>query len=286
MNPLIEFRHVSYTYDSEGEGLEGAPRPAVQDISLAIARGAFVAVLGHNGSGKSTLAKLCNAILIPQAGTVLVDGISTGDEARVFDIRKKVGMVFQNPDNQIVATLVEDDVAFGLENLGVPPADMRRRVDEALRDVGMYEFRLHEPHRLSGGQKQRVAIAGVIAMRTDCVVLDESTAMLDPRGRREVLETARRLNREQGITVVLITHFMEEAVAADRVLVMHEGGILLDGTPRDVFAQDEKIRAAGLDLPQAAELANGLRRAGLPLPPGVLTEEACVEAILALKKSR
>ncbi|MCR4616324.1 MAG: energy-coupling factor transporter ATPase [Clostridiales bacterium] len=274
---IIEFNNVSFTY----EGDEDTPeKPAVKNVSLKINRGEFIAVLGHNGSGKSTLAKLTNAILVPDSGTVTVEGMNTADESKLYDIRRRVGMVFQNPDNQIVSTIVEDDVAFGPENLGVPPEEIRRRVDEALKNVEMYDFRLYEPHRLSGGQKQRVAIAGIIAMRTDCIVLDESTAMLDPRGRREVMDTVRRLNREQGITVVFITHFMDEAVEADRVIVMNDGGIFLDGTPYEVFADINKIKKIGLDVPQAAELANALRQSGISMPENILTSDECVQAVL------
>ncbi len=275
---IIEFDNVSFAYESEDDSPDSVP--AVKNISLKINKGDFVAVLGHNGSGKSTLAKLTNAILVPDTGRITVEGLSTSDENSVYDIRRKVGMVFQNPDNQIVATIVEDDVAFGPENLGVPPAEIRERVDSALRDVGMYDFRRHEPHKLSGGQKQRVAIAGIIAMRTDCIVLDESTAMLDPRGRREVMETVRKLNDEYGITVIFITHFMDEAVNADRVIVMSDGKILLDGTPHEVFANDRTIKDAGLDVPQSAEFANILRASGIKLPENILTEDECVSAIL------
>ncbi|MCL2508515.1 MAG: energy-coupling factor transporter ATPase [Oscillospiraceae bacterium] len=277
---IIEFKNVTYAYDNAAE--DGNPidaDPAVSNISLAIKRGEFVAVLGHNGSGKSTLAKLCNAILTPQGGAVMSGGFDTADESRVLDIRRTVGMVFQNPDNQIVATVVEDDVAFGPENLGVEPLEIRKRVDEALTAVGMYGFRLYEPHKLSGGQKQRVAIAGVIAMRTDCIVLDEPTAMLDPRGRLEVMDIIKKLNRELGITVVLITHFMDEAVQAGRVIVMDEGRIILDGTPKEVFARKETLRGTGLDIPQAAAFADRLRADGIPLPDGILTAEECADAI-------
>jgi len=277
---IIEFQNVTYAYDVTPETAADAT-PAVRGVSLSVARGEFVAVLGHNGSGKSTLAKLCNAILTPVEGTVISGGYDTADEAHTLDIRKTVGMVFQNPDNQIVATIVEDDVAFGPENLGVAPPEIRRRVDEALQAVGMYDFRLFEPHKLSGGQKQRVAIAGVIAMRTDCIVLDEPTAMLDPRGRLEVMDILEKLNRELGITVVLITHFMDEAARAGRVLVMDEGKIILDGTPREVFAQKETLRRAGLDIPQAAAFADMLRADGIALPDGILTPEECADAVAA-----
>ncbi len=273
---IISFNNVSFTYDSE----EKTQMPAVKDISLNIRKGEFVVVLGHNGSGKSTFAKLTNTILIPEKGKVLVNGMDTADEELIYDIRRTVGMVFQNPDNQIVATIVEDDVAFGPENLGIPPAEIRKRVDEALRDVGMYDFRLREPHKLSGGQKQRVAIAGILAMKTECMVLDEPTAMLDPRGRIEVMKTVIRLNKELGITIVYITHFMDEAVKADRVLVMNNGNIILDGDPRLVFSQVELIKSVGLDVPQASELCFLLRKDELDFPADVLDVEECIEAII------
>lgn len=275
---FIEFKNVTYTYEPEEEGMP-KPSPALCNINLGIKKGEFVAVLGHNGSGKSTLAKLTNAILVPESGTVTVDGIDTSDEERLTDIRRRVGMVFQNPDNQIVATIVEDDVAFGPENLGVEPAQIRKRVDEALKNVGMYDYRLREPHKLSGGQKQRVAIAGIIAMQTGCIVLDEPTAMLDPKGRREVFDTVRRLNREMGITVIFVTHFMDEAVKADRVIVIDSGHLRLDGTPREVFSQTKKLREFGLDVPQSTELCHRLIQKGIALPEDILNEDECVEAL-------
>ena len=276
MNNIIEFQNVSFRYDSDTE----TPLPRViEHLDFSVRRGEFVAVLGHNGSGKSTLAKLCNAILLPEEGHVLVDGMDTADEAMKYEIRQTVGMVFQNPDNQIVATIVEEDVAFGPENLGVDPREIRQRVDDALRSVEMYDFREKEPHRLSGGQKQRVAIAGIIAMQPDCIVLDEPTAMLDPRGRAEVMKTIRRLNRETGITIVLITHFMDEAARAGRVVVMDNGEILMDGAPHTVVSQVEELKRVGLDVPQAAELADELRREGWALPPDILTVEECVDAL-------
>ena len=280
MNELIQFQHVSFEYNHDDE--EEPPVAVLHDISLEVEEGSFVAVLGHNGSGKSTLAKHVNAILQPTDGAVLVDGLDTLNDELLFDIRSEVGMVFQNPDNQLVATVVEEDVAFGLENQGVPPAEIRERVDGALREVGMYGFREHAPHQLSGGQKQRVAIAGILAMRPKCIVLDEPTAMLDPRGRREVLSTIRKLNREHGTTVVYITHFMVEAVEADRVVVVDNGVILLDGAPREVFSQVERLKAIGLDVPQVTELCHELAAAGVPLPPDALTVEECVAAIEAL----
>ncbi len=270
---IIEFKNVTFVYESEDE--ESVEKiPAVKDVSLTVNKGEFVAVLGHNGSGKSTLAKLCNAIYEPTEGTVEVKGIVADTEEKADEIRRIVGMVFQNPDNQIVATIVEDDVAFGPENLGIEPAEIRRRVDDALKSVNMYEFRHREPHKLSGGQKQRVAIAGVIAMQTECIVLDEPTAMLDPMGRDEVMQTVRRLNEEMGITVVLITHFMDEAVQADRVVVMDDGRIVMQGTPREVFSQVEKLRDCGLDVPQSTELCHTLG-----LKEGILNVDECVDEI-------
>ena len=272
---LITFRDVSYRYESDSE----TPLPlAVKNVNIDIKKGEFVAVLGHNGSGKSTLAKLSNAIILPESGNVLVNGMDTADESLEYDIRQTVGVVFQNPDNQIVATIVEEDVAFGPENLGIAPDEIRQRVDDALKAVGMYEYRLHEPHKLSGGQKQRVAIAGIMAMQTDCIVLDEPTAMLDPKGREEVMSSMLRLNKEMGKTVVLITHYMDEAVRADRVIVMDSGNVVLDGTPSEVFAEEEIIEKAGLELPESAKLANALRRNGVCLPEGILTPEEFVEA--------
>lgn len=256
--------------------------PVLKDLNLQIGQGEFVAVLGHNGSGKSTLAKHFNAVLLPTTGKVFVNGIDTSDEEKLFEIRQHVGMVFQNPDNQIVATIVEEDVAFALENLGVEPQEIRRRVDEALKQVDMYDYREHAPHQLSGGQKQRVAIAGILAMRPDCIVLDEPTAMLDPKGRREVLKTIRELNRDFGTTVVLITHYMDEAVKADRVVVMDDGKILLDGTPKEVFPQVELLKSVGLDVPQVTELIYELKKEGLDLPDDVLTEDECVEVLKKL----
>ena len=254
----------------------------LRGLDLQIPRGQFVAVLGHNGSGKSTLAKHFNAILLPTSGDVVVCGINTKDDDRLFDIRQQVGMVFQNPDNQIVATIVEEDVAFALENLGVEPSEIRRRVDEALKEVDMYQYREHAPHQLSGGQKQRVAIAGILAMRPDFIVLDEPTAMLDPRGRSEVLRTIRELNRDYNTTVVLITHYMDEAVQAERVVVVDGGKILRDGTPREIFTEVELLKSVGLDVPQVTELVYELRQAGIDLPQDILTEEECYQALKGL----
>lgn len=272
---LIELKNVTFTYDGDDE--EEKRQSALTDVDLTINKGEFVAVLGHNGSGKSTLAKLCNAVYEPTEGTVTVKGIVSGSEENDDKIRRVVGMVFQNPDNQIVATIVEDDVAFGPENLGIEPKEIRKRVDDALKSVNMYELRHREPHKLSGGQKQRVAIAGVLAMQTECIVLDEPTAMLDPMGRAEVMSTVHRLNKELGITVVLVTHFMEEAVGADRIVVMDSGRIVMDGTPAEVFSQADKVRECGLDIPQPTELCRLLG-----LGNAVLSVDECVERIAAM----
>ncbi len=279
---LIKFNNVTFAYTADEEEEVSVKTPVLVDFSLEIPKGQFIAILGHNGSGKSTAAKMMNSLLVPQSGTVTVDGIPTDDESRVIDIRRKVGMVFQNPDNQLVATIVEDDVAFGPENLGVEPKEIRQRVDSALKAVGMYDFRHREPHKLSGGQKQRVAIAGVIAMQTDCIVMDEPTAMLDPKGRSEVMQTIKMLKEELGITVVLITHYMDEAVQADRVVVMNDGKIELDGKPREVFSNVEKIKSLGLDVPQATELAYNLKKLGFNINYNVLNEEECADAIFNL----
>ncbi len=277
MDSIMEATKVSFSYEEEPDA------PLVLDgVSLSVHRGEFLAVLGHNGSGKSTLAKHFNAILLPREGRVLVDGMETTDEDRLYDIRQTVGMVFQNPDNQIVATIVEEDVAFALENMGVPPAEIRQRVDDALRSVGMYQFREHAPHQLSGGQKQRIAIAGIIAMRPKCIVLDEPTAMLDPRGRAEVMRTLRELNRNHGITVALITHYMDEAAQCDRVVVVDRGKLLLDGTPREVFRQVDRLKGVGLDVPQVTELMHELRRAGLEVREDIITEEECAAELTRL----
>lgn len=273
---IIEFENVSFVYDTDEEE-QAEPKPALTDINLEIVKGEFVAVLGHNGSGKSTLAKLCNAIFEPTSGKVTVKGIVADSEEKADEIRRIVGMVFQNPDNQIVATIVEDDVAFGPENLGVEPKEIRRRVDEALKSVNMYEFRHREPHKLSGGQKQRVAIAGVIAMQTECIVLDEPTAMLDPMGRAEVMQTVKRLNKEMGITVVLVTHFMDEAVQADRVIVMDSGRIVMNGKPREIFSRVDALRSHGLDVPQSTELCHRLG-----IKEGVLSVDECVDELARL----
>ena len=276
--PIIKTEHLHYTYP--GDQIE-----TLRGIDLTIDEGSFVAVLGHNGSGKSTLAKLCNAILLPTEGKVYVDGVDTADEERTLEVRRSVGRVFQNPDNQIVANVVEDDVAFAPENLGIEPSEIRRRVDAALKTVGMYDYRMHAPHLLSGGQKQRVAIAGVLAMEPRCVVLDEPTAMLDPVGRREVIATVTALCREKGITVVLITHHMYECVGADRLIVMSEGSVVADGTPADVFSQVELLRSEGLAVPATTDLIFDLRADGMELPLSALTVEDCADAVARALKS-
>lgn len=282
---FIEFQNVTfgYTDDSESQVVE---ENVIENMNLKIEKGDFVAVLGHNGCGKSTLAKLCNAIVVPQSGRVLIDGVDTADEAKLYDIRRKVGMVFQNPDNQIVATIVEDDVAFGPENLGVDPEEIRVRVDEALKSVGMYEFRHFEPHKLSGGQKQRVAIAGIIAMKPQCIVFDEPTAMLDPRGRKEVMKTAKMLNEEYGITVIFITHYMDEAVKANRVIVMDEGRIILDGTPKEVFVNVDTLKNAKLDVPEATELTHLLIKDGINLNKDILDIDELFDAIVNIMEAK
>ena len=278
--PMIRVQDVKFRYDPE------QPTYAVDGVSLEVRRGEFVAVLGANGCGKSTLAKHFNAILLPETGTVLVENMDTRGEDHLYDIRQKVGMVFQNPDNQIVANVVEEDVAFAPENLGVPPAEIRRRVDDALKAVGMYEYREHAPHLLSGGQKQRVAIAGVIAMAPRCIVLDEPTAMLDPIGRAEVMKTIRELNRSSGVTVVLITHHMDEAAQADRLVVMAKGRVVADGTPRKVFQRVEELKAVGLTVPETTELLWQLRQAGVDVPLDALSDEECAQALFDLLQTR
>ncbi len=273
---FIKIENLFFRYD-EGEGTENKTENYVlQDLSLSIEKGDFVAIVGHNGSGKSTVAKHLNALLIPSMGKVYVDGMDTADESLTFAIRRKVGLVLQNPDNQLVAGIVEEDVAFGPENLGIAPDEIRKRVDEALKAVDMYDYRLKPPHKLSGGQKQRVAIADIIAMKPDCIVLDEPTAMLDPKGRQEVLDTIRKLNRENGITIVMITHYMEEAVTADKVFVVDDGKLLTSGTPREVFSQVELLKRHRLDVPQATELCHKLRACGVKIDRLPLYEDECV----------
>ena len=282
MSDIIKAEHLAYTYP----GMDSMPGIAVfEDLNLSIEEGTFVAVLGMNGCGKSTLAKHFNSILLPSGGKVWVCGIDTANEDRLMVVRRNVGMVFQNPDNQIVANVVEEDVAFGPENLGISSPEIRNRVDKALKQVGMYDYREHAPHLLSGGQKQRIAIAGVIAMEPRCIVLDEPTAMLDPRGRREVMETIGRLNREKGITVILITHHMEEAALADRVVVMHKGGIAADGTPKEVFSQVELLHRIGLAAPDSVELCWTLNREGFDLPLDKLNPIDCAQALYDFLKA-
>ncbi len=280
---FIDIDNVKFTYTTEDDNGNVEKNEVLHGLSLSIEKGEFVAVLGHNGSGKSTLAKLLNAINLPDSGKVTVAGMDTADEDKLFDIRSNVGMVFQNPDNQIVATIVEEDVAFALENVGVEPTEIRRRVDEALKTVGMYDYREHSPSKLSGGQKQRVAIAGVLAMKPDCIVLDEPTAMLDPIGRREIMSTITELN-ESGVTIVLITHYMDEAARAKRVVVMDNGNIIMDDCPKKVFSQVEKLKSLGLDVPQVTELTHELIKCGIDLPEDIIYEDECYEALYELLK--
>ena len=282
MPNMIETKELTYAYVMSGE--DGKATVALRGVDVAIEKGAFTVVLGHNGSGKSTLAKTFNAVLLPAGGNVFVEGMDTRDEELLLEIRRRVGMVFQNPDNQIVANVVEEDVAFAPENLGVPSEEIRRRVDDALESVGMSEFVQHAPHLLSGGQKQRIAIAGVIAMEPDCIVLDEATAMLDPVGRREVLAAVHRLNREKGITVVLITHHMDEAMNAHRVIVMDDGQVALDGTPAEVFVQVDRLRSMGLTVPDTVSVLYELGHDGWDVPLDAMSVEACADAIAAALK--
>ena len=283
MTEAIRTEHLKFSYDAQSES---GSVMVFDDLNLSIEEGSFIAVLGHNGCGKSTLAKHFNAVLLPEGGSVHVFGMDTSDESLLVDIRRTVGMVFQNPDNQMVANVVEEDVAFAPENLGVPSEEIRRRVDEALKLVGMYDYRLHAPHLLSGGQKQRVAIAGVIAMRPRCIVLDEPTAMLDPHGREEVISTIERLNREMGITVVLITHHMTEAIRAQRVIVMDAGRILADGTPKEVFPQVELLESVGLTVPATTKVLYALNQAGFDLPLDALSTEECAQVLLAAIRAK
>ena len=277
MSTMLRTENLTYSYPASEENEQ--PTLALDGVTLAIERGSFTVILGHNGSGKSTLAKTFNAVLLPSGGRVYVDGMDTVDETLLLEIRRRVGMVFQNPDNQIVANVVEEDVAFAPENLGVSSREIRQRVDDALAAVGMGEFARHAPHLLSGGQKQRIAIAGVLAMEPECIVLDEATAMLDPVGRREVLSAVHRLNREKGITVVLITHHMAEAEEADRVIVMNDGEAAMDGTPREIFAQVERLHELGLAAPDTVELMQRLNRQGEHLPLTAITVEECADAL-------
>lgn len=272
---LFDIRHLTHTFETE----DGKTFDALSDVTCTIPKGSFTAIIGTNGSGKSTLARHLNALYLPTSGEVIVEGMKTSDMEHIWDIRQKVGMVFQNPDNQLVAAIVEEDVAFGLENLGVPADEIRKRVDYALEKVGMSAYRTHSPAMLSGGQKQRIAIAGVLAMHPDCIVLDEPTAMLDPLGRKEVMDTIHELNRSEGITIVLITHFMEEAVTADHVLVVDRTKLQMQGTAREVFSQADKLTAMGLDVPVAADLAHGLRKKGYEIPEDCMTDEELGEAL-------
>lgn len=284
---IIETGHLSYDYirhDEEGN-VEGTTR-AVSDVTLSVKPGEFIAILGHNGSGKSTLAKHINALLLPTEGTVVVDGKDTNLEENVWDVRQSAGMVFQNPDNQIIGQVVEEDVGFGPENMGVPTKQIWERVEESLKAVGMYAYRRHSPNRLSGGQKQRVSIAGVLAMHPKCIVLDEPTAMLDPNGRREVIRAARALNQVEGVTILLITHYMEEVIYADRVFIMDEGKVALQGTPKEVFSKVELLKELRLDVPQVTLLAYELQKCGLPLPDGILTAEELTEELEKLDRKK
>ncbi len=277
---MIQSNDLTFEYirrDEEGN-VESITK-ALDGVSMEIKKGDFVAILGHNGSGKSTLAKHINAILLPTEGTLYVDGMDTREEAHLWEIRQRAGMVFQNPDNQIIATVVEEDVGFGPENLGVPTEEIWKRVEESLKAVGMYEYRTHSPNKLSGGQKQRVAIAGIMAMKPQCIVLDEPTAMLDPNGRKEVIRTVRELNRREKVTVLLITHYMEEVINADKVIVMDDGKIVMQGTPREIFSQVEKLKSYRMDVPQITELAYELKKEGMPLPDGILSVEEFVQAV-------
>lgn len=288
MSEMIRAEHLTYEYVrtvEEEKGSRSETVLALNDVTLTIPKGAFVAVLGHNGSGKSTFAKEINALLKPTKGVLWVDGMDTSDDELLWEIRQSAGMVFQNPDNQIVATVVEEDVAFGPENLGVEPEEIRRRVDQALETVGMTAFRKDTPSKLSGGQKQRIAIAGVLAMEPECIVLDEPTAMLDPMGRKDVIETIHRLNKEKGITIVLITHYMEETVDADWMVIIDDGKVAMEGTPREVFSQVEKVKGFGLDVPQVTELAYRLRQMGLAVPKDILTTEEMVGALCQLQST-
>ena len=273
---MIEIKNVSYEYKSFSDE---KIHLAIKDINIDVNKGEHLVILGHNGSGKSTLAKMMNGLLLPSSGDVYVNGMNTKDEEHTWDIREMAGMVFQNPDNQIVATIVEEDVAFGPENQGVPPLEIRERVDEALRIVEMTDYKDHAPHLLSGGQKQRIAIAGILAMRPECIILDEPTAMLDPIGRREIINTIKKLNKEENKTVIHITHYMDEAVEADRILVMEEGEIVMEGTPREIFSQVEKVKELGLDVPQVTELAFELNKEGFKVPVNILTVEELVDAL-------
>ena len=283
---IVKAENLKYEYvQVDEEGNEEARSIAVDGVNLQVKAGDFVAILGHNGSGKSTLAKHINAILLPTEGTLYVDGKDTKDESKLWEIRQTAGMVFQNPDNHIIGTIVEEDVGFGPENMGVPQAEIWKRVEKSLKSVGMWEYRDHSPNKLSGGQKQRVAIAGVVAMRPKCIVLDEPTAMLDPNGRKEVIRTVQELNRQEHVTVILITHYMEEVIEADRVIVMDQGKIVMQGTPREVFSHVEELKGYRLDVPQETLVAFELQKAGIPLPDGILTTEELIEELEKIKQT-
>lgn len=284
MAEFINASNVTFKYENQEDDGTTTYNTVLKGVSMQVNKGEFVALLGHNGCGKSTMAKLFNALQVPESGTVTVDGIDTADDQRVYDVRRRVGLVLQNPDNQLVASIVEEDVAFGPENLGVPPKEIRQRVDDALRAVDMYEYRTHAPHKLSGGQKQRVAIAGIIAMEPKCIVLDEPTAMLDPRGRDEVMNTIIKLNREKGITIILITHYMDEAVLADRIIVMDDGRVLTQGTPKEVFSQVELLKRHKLDVPQSTQLAYDLMSCGFKVDNMPLNPKECTQYLLQLLK--
>lgn len=275
-NTMIKIENATYEYQSL---IDDSIQQAVKDVSIEVKEGEFLVILGHNGSGKSTLAKLMNGLLLPSQGEVTVLGMNTKDEEQIWNIREKAGMVFQNPDNQIVATIVEEDVAFGPENLGIAPAEIRKRVDDALESVEMSDYKMHAPHLLSGGQKQRIAIAGILAMKPDCIIFDEPTSMLDPTGRIDVMDTIKRLNKVEKKTIVLITHYMDEAVQGDRVLVMENGEIVMEGTPKEIFSQVDRVKSYGLDVPQVTELANELIKAGIDLKNDVLSIEELVELL-------
>ena len=281
-NSMIECTDVSFKYIKDSEGIK-EEKYAVKNINLKVKKGEFLVVLGHNGSGKSTIAKHMNALVLPTSGTVIVDGLNTNDPKSIWDIRSKAGMVFQNPDNQLVATIVEEDVAFGPENLGIEPLEIRRRVNESLEKVGMSEYSRHAPHLLSGGQKQRVAIAGILAIQPQCIIFDEPTAMLDPSGRKDVLNNIKYLNKNHGMTIVLITHYMDEAAQADRIIVMDGGSIKMEGTPREIFPKVEQMKQMGLDVPQVTELAYELKKAGIPINEKILNVDEMVDELCRLK---
>ena len=278
---IIETKSLSFSYKAKEK-----EKVVLKELNIEVEKGSFTTVIGHNGSGKSTFAKHINAILLPSGGSISVCGIDTADEEKLYELRKKAGIVFQNPDNQIVATIVEEDVAFGLENIGIEWEEMHRRVNDSLHSVNMYEYRKRAPHLLSGGQKQRVAIAGILAMEPECIILDEPTAMLDPIGRKEVIDTVIRLNKEKGITIILITHYMDEAAKADRIIVLDGGSVVVDGTPENVFSQEAKLKELGLDVPQSTALANRLKEKGINLPEGILTPDKCAEEILKQIKGK